>query len=74
MMLNHDSKSNSRSLRRLRVLLIVESSSAGTGRHVCDLAEALLADGHDVHLIYSTIRMDSRFTFQHSGIRSLEFT
>src|SRR5438045_5689697 len=47
--------------RRLRVLLVVESSAAGTGRHVMDLAEGLLARGCEVHLIYSARRMDQMF-------------
>lgn len=46
---------------RLGILLVVESSGAGTGRHVLDLAEGLMAHGCAVHLIYSTARMDARF-------------
>ena len=46
---------------RLRILLVVESSGAGTGRHVLDLADGLVARGCAVHLIYSTTRMDQRF-------------
>ncbi len=47
--------------RRLRVLLVVECAGAGTGRHVLDLAEGLIARGHDAHVVYSTHRVDQRF-------------
>jgi glycosyltransferase involved in cell wall biosynthesis len=45
----------------LRLLMIVESAAAGTGRHVLDLAEGLIGRGCDVHLIYSTRRIDRLF-------------
>jgi glycosyltransferase involved in cell wall biosynthesis len=48
--------------RALRVLLVVESSAGGTGRHVLDLAEGLTARGCQVHVIYSTRRLDRLFT------------
>lgn len=48
--------------RALRVLLVVESSAGGTGRHVLDLAEGLTARGCEVHVIYSTRRLDKLFT------------
>lgn len=48
--------------RKLRVLLVVESSAGGTGRHVLDLAEGLTARGCEVHVIYSTRRLDKLFT------------
>src|SRR5690606_16473240 len=44
-----------------RVMLIVESSSGGTGRHVLDLAEGLLQRGCEVHLAWSTRRVDAMF-------------
>lgn len=56
---------------RLRVLLVVESSGAGTGRHVCDLAEGLIVRGHDVHLIYSTGRADKMFLKRVAGMTGL---
>jgi glycosyltransferase involved in cell wall biosynthesis len=43
------------------VLLVVESSAGGTGRHVLDLAEGLAARGCEVHVIYSTRRIDRLF-------------
>ncbi|MDB5318724.1 MAG: hypothetical protein JWN40_355, partial [Phycisphaerales bacterium] len=45
----------------LKVLMIVESSAAGTGRHVLDLAEGLIARGVEVHVIYSPLRADQLF-------------
>lgn len=41
--------------------MIVESAGGGTGRHVLDLAEGLIARGCDVHIIYSTGRADAMF-------------
>jgi len=47
--------------RRPRVLLVVESAAAGTGRHVMDLASGLSARGCDVHVIHSSRRVDQPF-------------
>lgn len=47
--------------RDLRILLVIEPSGGGSGRHVVDLAQALIADGHDVSLIYSPLRAEPRF-------------
>ncbi len=47
--------------RGCRVLLVLEASFAGAGRHVLDLAAGLLALGQDVHLVYSPRRMELRF-------------
>lgn len=44
-----------------RVLMVVESSSGGTGRHVVDLCRGLVARGCEVHLLYSTGRTDRLF-------------
>ena len=44
-----------------RIVLLVESCSAGVGRHVVDLAAGLAGLGKEVHLLYSKNRMDSRF-------------
>lgn len=46
---------------RLRVLLVTEAAAKGTGRHVLDLAEGLIARGCDVHLLYSPFRLDDSF-------------
>ena len=45
----------------MRLCLLVEAASGGTGRHVIDLTRALCARGHDVTLIYSPIRSDIGF-------------
>lgn len=45
----------------LKVLIILENAGAGSGRHVVDLASGLLRRGHEVGLIYSTLRLDVQF-------------
>jgi glycosyltransferase involved in cell wall biosynthesis len=47
--------------RTLRTLQVVESCSAGVGRHVIDLSVGLLERGHSVVLAYSESRLDNRF-------------
>src|SRR2546423_12345018 len=46
---------------RPRVLMFVESSSGGTGRHVLDLSEGLARRGWGVHVLVSTRRADRVF-------------
>jgi hypothetical protein len=48
-------------LIQLKILLVLEASGAGVGRHVIDLARELDCQGHTVHLIYSGHRMDGAF-------------
>lgn len=55
----------------LRVMLVVESSAGGTGRHVLDLAEGLTARGCDVHVIYSTRRLDRLFSDRLAELRGV---
>lgn len=45
----------------MRILQIIEASSAGVGRHVLDICSALLDRGHEVHLLYSHVRSDRAF-------------
>ena len=45
----------------LKILEVVEATFAGVGRHVSDLCAALLARGHQVHLAYSSVRIEDRF-------------
>lgn len=52
----------------MKVLLIIEAALGGSGRHVLDLAEGLMARGETVHLAYSPLRADYRFT---TGLASL---
>lgn len=54
-----------------RVLMIVESSAAGTGRHVLDLSRCLIERGCEVHLIYSTGRIDRIFINQLAELKGL---
>ncbi len=58
----------------LRVLLIVESSAGGTGRHVLDLADGLIARGHEVHMVHSTVRIDALFRERMAEIPHLRCT
>jgi len=45
----------------LRILQVTEASSAGVGLHVISLAQSLVSAGHEVHLIYSPLRIDKVF-------------
>lgn len=45
----------------MRLCLLVEAASGGTGRHVTDLTQALCARGHDVTLVYSPLRAEAGF-------------
>jgi glycosyltransferase involved in cell wall biosynthesis len=45
----------------LKVCLISETVHAGVGRHVADLVPALAERGHEIHLIYSPIRLEAVF-------------
>jgi glycosyltransferase involved in cell wall biosynthesis len=56
----------------LRILLIVESSACGTGRHVLDLADGLIQRGHTVYLVHSTIRCDQLFEKRLAGIKGIK--
>jgi glycosyltransferase involved in cell wall biosynthesis len=57
--------------RSLKVLMIVESSAGGTGRHVLDLCEGLIARGCEIHLLYSTGRIDRLFLERLGGLTGL---
>ena len=61
----------SRRGRPLRILMVVESSAGGTGRHVLDLCEGLIARGCEVHLIHSTRRIDQLFRDRVATIKGL---
>ncbi|HSR07377.1 MAG TPA: glycosyltransferase, partial [Bryobacteraceae bacterium] len=45
----------------MRVLLVIEATLGGSGRHVLDLADGLLTSAHEVHLVYSPLRADESF-------------
>ena len=42
----------------MRVLIVVEATDGGVGRHAIDLSAGLGQRGHDVHTIYSPKRAD----------------
>lgn len=59
---------------RLKICLLSEPLHAGVGRHVVDLASGLADRGHDVHVIYSPIRLQPEFLARISespGIRTM---
>src|SRR5580765_3233871 len=45
----------------MKILFVLEAALGGAGRHVLDLSEGLIARGHEVHLIWSTLRADRSF-------------
>lgn len=45
----------------MNVLKVVEACGAGVGRHVRELSESLVAEGHRVTIVYSTQRTDEAF-------------
>jgi glycosyltransferase involved in cell wall biosynthesis len=45
----------------VKILLVLEAALGGAGRHVLHLAEGLIARGHEVHLVWSTLRADRSF-------------
>lgn len=45
----------------MRILLVIEPSGGGSGRHVVDLARALIGSGHQVSLIWSPSRAEPWF-------------
>jgi glycosyltransferase involved in cell wall biosynthesis len=55
----------------MRVLMVVESAAGGTGRHVLDLAEGMGERGHDVHVVYSTGRIDRFFLARLTAMRTV---
>lgn len=62
--------------RPLRILLVLEATSAGAGQHVLNLSHGLLEQGHEVHLAWSMLRTEIRFLMQlreleRSGLRSI---
>src|ERR1700757_1769270 len=46
---------------RLRICFIQEPLHAGVGRHTVDLARELADRGHDVHVLYSPVRLEPQF-------------
>lgn len=55
----------------MRILIVLETSGGGSGRHVVDLADGLAAAGHDVHVLYSRVRAEARFEEALRGVRGV---
>jgi len=53
----------------MKILLLLEATLGGTGRHILDLASGLLEMDHEVHLVYSLVRADQAFI---NGLAALE--
>jgi glycosyltransferase involved in cell wall biosynthesis len=45
----------------LKICIISETFHAGVGRHIVDVARALAAKNHEVHVLYSDRRLDRNF-------------
>jgi glycosyltransferase involved in cell wall biosynthesis len=56
----------------VKVAQVVECSAGGTGRHVLDLTEGLAERGHDISLLYSTERMESKFRRRLERLRGVK--
>lgn len=58
----------------MRILLVIEPSGGGSGRHVIDLAGALISQGFAVSLIYSPLRAKPGFEAEAAALplRALE--
>lgn len=46
----------------MKILYVIESAAGGSGKHLIDLTEELLNRGHEIHVVYSSLRMDKNFT------------
>jgi glycosyltransferase involved in cell wall biosynthesis len=57
---------------RLRILLAIESCGGGSARHVVDLADGLLHEGHEVEVAYSPLRADNWFLRELEALPGLE--
>lgn len=53
-----------------KILLVLEASLGGTGRHILDLARGLAERDSEVHLVYSNLRADNQFNLGLARLRS----
>ena len=53
--------------RKLKICFIQEPLHAGVGRHTVDVARELASRGHEIHVIYSPVRLEPRFLRELSG-------
>ena len=51
----------------LRICFIQEPLHAGVGRHTVDVARALADRGHEIHILYSPVRLEPQFLADLSG-------
>jgi glycosyltransferase involved in cell wall biosynthesis len=51
----------------LRICFIQEPLHAGVGRHTVDVARTLAARGHEIHILYSPVRLEPQFLADLSG-------
>jgi glycosyltransferase involved in cell wall biosynthesis len=57
--------------KKLKICFIQEPLHAGVGRHTVDVARDLAARGHEIHIVYSPVRLEQRYLgelSQHSRI------
>ncbi|WP_049974040.1 glycosyltransferase [Azospirillum sp. B4] len=59
--------------RPLRILHIVESAATGVGRHLLDLLEGTLAQGHSADVLFSPIREDDIFRQGRARLSKVRF-
>src|SRR5262245_21562262 len=50
-----------RTADRLRICFISETLHSGVGRHIADTICALSERGHEIHLLYSPLRLETHF-------------
>jgi len=48
-------------VKRLKICFVQEPMHAGVGRHTVDVARDLAARGHEIHVIYSPVRLEQRY-------------
>jgi glycosyltransferase involved in cell wall biosynthesis len=56
------------SIKRLSLLLVLEPSGGGSGRHFLDLCRAMQRRGHSVTAIYSPLRAEAAFVAELEGM------
>ncbi len=54
------------------MLLVSEPLSGGVGQHVVDLAQGLTQSGHEVHLIYSSLRVTASSSKRLEGLPKIQ--
>jgi glycosyltransferase involved in cell wall biosynthesis len=50
-----------KSFRALKICFVLEPLHAGVGRHVVDVARDLADRGHEIHILYSPVRLEPQF-------------